>query len=130
MFTFADNSLTAQTSKDYNNSGAIFNIGTKRGKYNSVTVNYFSINDQIIRCNLHDDYTDYINNWLRIILNIDLIEKKVSYQVINLSNNNVLKTESNINYLDENANILNVIDYDSRINNAINYIDNLKISKS
>jgi len=131
IFTLGDSNLRTHTIKEYNNTGAIFNIGTKRGKWNNngSTVNYFTINNQYIKYSEQDGYNSLVNNWLLIKVSANLQEKTISYKIIDKSNAQIIYQESNINYIDENANVLNIIDYDSCINNASNYIDNLIIEK-
>lgn len=125
LFTIGDASKRAHTSKNINNTGAIFTFGMKRGKFNNSgsNVNYWSINNAFT--------TNSENNfgiWLHVWVNIDLVGKKVSYK-INNADESIVYEEANIDFLNSDALSCTQIDYNSCLNSGSGRIDNLLIKK-
>ena len=125
LFTIGDASKRAHTSKNINNTGAIFTFGMKRGKFNNSgsNVNYWSINNAFTT-NSEDNF----GIWLHVWVNIDLVGKKVSYK-INNADESIVYEEANIDFLNSDALSCTQIDYNSCLNSGSGRIDNLLIKK-
>ena len=71
----------------------------------------------------------YGDKWLNINIVVDVANKKYTYTIKQKSDDSVIKTESNIAYLADDANACSQIDVFGYINNAVGAkIDNLSIT--
>ena len=116
ILTIGDKSVRGtdggSTNTTYNSTGAIFALGSDK--------TYALINGK--------NYTlaTYTNKWLHVTVTVSPSDKKVSYVI--KEGENVLRTESNIDYLSSDANVCSQIDLFGYINNShCAMIDNLVI---
>lgn len=126
IFTIGDASTRAHTSKNINNTGAIFTFGMKRGKWNGAgsNVNYWSIN------NAYTTNSDAnFGKWLHVNVYVDLVNKKVTYSIKNQAQTETINSGEEIAFLDGTASACTQIDFNSCLNSGFARVDNLIIKK-
>lgn len=106
----------------YSNAGGVFAFGLARIS----SQNYFSINGE--KNNLENSESNALGTWAHADIYIDLIEKKVSYNISNIEKTETFYTGSNIDFYGTGT-YVNQIDYFDCANNVSSYIDNLIITK-
>lgn len=128
ILSIGDASKRAQTSKAINTTGTIFSFGTKRGKWNGngSTANYYSINNGYTTNSIPTTVTDI---WAHATVNIDFSAKTVDYSITSLNGETTHYSGADIEFLDADAESCTQIDLNTCINNSVNYIDNLVITK-
>ena len=110
MHTATDGGFTGKTSWGYGRSGSIIAIGSDRGRLDGKNnENYFAVNGVAKAGSTLELKTDVVFGvWLDVDIDVDLINKKVSYTISKDGEN--LVSEDNIDYYDSNAGTCSQLD--------------------
>ena len=119
IFAIGDGSKRVNAKNAYSGKGTIFYVGLVR----SSSSNGFCINGT------KNNTTDYFDTWIHVDVSIDFETKKVSYAVKDISQTTTYYSGSNINFADQDVDLVSQIDYYACINSITDKLDNLVITK-
>jgi len=120
--------FTTKGAWSYNNSGAIFAIGSERGKLNgSTNENYASVSGTSYGSTTTLKANELLGLWVSVSATVDVEGKKVSYTVSNKATSAELIKITDAAFYSDAANACTQLDIQTGVNSQTVYIDNLLV---